>query len=651
MKKVICRILASVLTFAFLFFAFSPPAKVTDSPVLFESRTAAAKSTAEPHAAARCGAEACNSDDGGGCACGRNPFIVVPGITDSDVALLDAEGNPVLREDGRPYVKGGFMLDEDEIMQMALRNLAWPLARMLITQKDNGFTDAVYDTAKAAFWRQATNKDGTPVQNLKVVRYEKSFAELSDEEIDHLFINIPLRSICETIGYDHVYYFSFNIIGDPMQTARELDEFIQLVKEQTGHDKVDILNVSLGASIFTAYAEQFKDKGDVEKIVNAVALLNGATALRDLFAGDLNLGDESLYKEFLPELLAAENLKSVGYLANLLIRIFPKQVLLDTLDAVLNGAMDSMIRCAPNFWAMLPEEDYPAMADKWISGPEYAVLRQKTDAFYQAQLNFEENQLYMVQQKGASIHNVCGYGLSYSDISPFLGIVASDKTTNSDGVIHVQSTSMGATAAPAGRRLSDEYLNAHAGSRYISPDKGLDASTCLFPDRTWFFYNQDHEEAGKNAACMNLVAELFTNPNLVDVYSDPERFPQFNTGSDSKEIRRWLLPDAKKALEAYEAGELEIGPEDLAELNAAIAEAEDVLKVTIGDRQQAEAATNRLKNALIKIGVREAPKEKETGPAAQFFLNLIEALLKVASDSAYEVVGPQGYSDRFCPRS
>jgi hypothetical protein len=46
------------------------------------------------------------------CDCPHNPLVVVPGITDSDVALLDAEGNPVLRSDGKPYIKGGFMIDD-----------------------------------------------------------------------------------------------------------------------------------------------------------------------------------------------------------------------------------------------------------------------------------------------------------------------------------------------------------------------------------------------------------------------------------------------------------------------------------------------------------------------------------------------------------
>ncbi len=586
--------------------------------------------------------------DGEGCSCEHNPFIVVPGITDSDVALLDAQGNPVIGSDGKPYVKGGFMIDEDEIIDTALKTLALPLAKMLITQKDKGFTDAVYKTAKSAFWRQATNKDGTPVENLEVVRYEKSFAELTEEEINHLFINIPLRGICDIIGYDHVYYFAFNIIGDPMETARELDQFIQMVKQQTGHDKVNILNASLGASIFTAYAEQYKDKGDVEKVVNIVALLNGSLILRDLYAGNFDLSDEALYRDFFPAILANGDSKAMGYLVNLLIRVLPRQVLLDTFDAVLNGAMDAMLRHAPNFWAMVPKEDYPALADKWLSGAEYAVMRAKADAFYQAQLNLEDNMLYMINEKGAEINNVCGYNLKFSDMTNILTMVNSDKTINSDGVIHVQSTALGVTAAPAGQQLPAEYLAAHAGSKYISPDKGLDASTCVLPDNTWFFYNQDHEQAGKNAACMNLVGELFTNPDFVNIKSDPARFPQFNIGSDSKEIRRTLLPEAQKVLALYAKGEFNISAADLAELNAAIAQAEDALKATIGDQAVAAAATQRLKNILIKIGYRSAPPPAvEPDPVKVFFTALLDKVLKAASELTYQIVGPQGYSDRF----
>jgi hypothetical protein len=518
---------------------------------------------------------------------------------------------------------------------------------MLITQKDNGFTKQVYETAKKAVWRQATNTDGTPVQNLQVIKYESSFANLTTQQIDNLFRNIPLQGICEKIGYDHVYYFAFNIIGDPMATARELDQFIQMVKAQTGHDKVNILNASLGASIFTSYCEQFKEKGDVEKVVNVVALNNGSMILRDIYAGNLDLSGEKLYRDYFPTAFASsDGTKTTGYLVNLAIRLIPKQILIDTLSAVLNGVMDSMLRCAPNFWAMIPREDYPALANKWLSGPKYAAMRAKTDAFYQAQLHLEDNLKYMIAEKGLKFNNVCGYGLHFSDITSILDILGSNATINSDSVIHVQSTAMGATAAPAGQQLPADYLAAHAG-KYISPDKGVDASTCTFPDNTWFFYQQQHEDAGCNAACMNLVGELYLNPNMKNINSDPAHYPQFNTTSNSKDIRRNLEPEAKAVLAKYEAGNYTINAADLAELKAAIIQGQAVLDATKGDQAQVDAASTRLNNILIKIGYREAPTPAAApDPVNVFFTKLLDKLMKAASDLAYQYIGPKGFSDK-----
>jgi hypothetical protein len=86
----------------------------------------------------------------------------------------------------------------------------------------------------------------------------------------------------------------------------------------------------------------------------------------------------------------------------------------------------------------------------------------------------------------------------------------------------------------------------------------------------------------------------------------------------------------------------------LAELNAAIAQAEDALKATIGDQAVATAATQRLKNILIEIGYRTAPPPAvEPDPVKVFFTALLDRLLKAASELTYRFVGPQGYSDRF----
>ena len=67
--------------------------------------------------------------------------------------------------------------------------------------------------------------------------------------------------------------------------------------------------------------------------------------------------------------------------------------------------------------------------------------------------------------------------------------------------------------------------------------------------------------------------------------------------------------------------------EQIAELDAAIAQGEDALNMTIADPAKADAAKERLTNILVELGQREPAKE--------------------TSEAAYalETIGSQGYSD------
>ena len=73
-------------------------------------------------------------------------------------------------------------------------------------------------------------------------------------------------------------------------------------------------------------------------------------------------------------------------------------------------------------------------------------------------------------------------------------------------------------------------------------------------------------------------------------------YPQFNGPCYTQSIRRWKLPDAKRV------DQTNLSEEDKAELNAAIAEAEAVLAMTIADQPRVEAAEKRLIAILCKVG-------------------------------------------------
>ncbi len=66
----------------------------------------------------------------------------------------------------------------------------------------------------------------------------------------------------------------------------------------------------------------------------------------------------------------------------------------------------------------------------------------------------------------------------------------------SDGHALVSHVSFGATTSKHYGTLDEKYINARVAGgkgKYISADKKIDASTGLFPDRSWFIGNLEHQ--------------------------------------------------------------------------------------------------------------------------------------------------------------
>ncbi len=58
-------------------------------------------------------------------------------------------------------------------------------------------------------------------------------------------------------------------------------------------------------------------------------------------------------------------------------------------------------------------------------------------------------------------------------------------------------SSLGATVSKIGTTFSDEYIESRKAlgyEKYISPDRQIDASTCVFPEYTWFLNNAIHDD-------------------------------------------------------------------------------------------------------------------------------------------------------------
>ena len=79
-----------------------------------------------------------------------------------------------------------------------------------------------------------------------------------------------------------------------------------------------------------------------------------------------------------------------------------------------------------------------------------------------------------------------------------------------DQYASVTYTSVGATTGTIYDTLSDDYIAqriSEGKGKYISPDKNIDASTCSYPDYTWFVKGSSHSNWSfiENALLMEVV--------------------------------------------------------------------------------------------------------------------------------------------------
>lgn len=645
MKKVFAKTISVIVSFALVFTFFAAAAGNAQVPSaqpglagasVPAQRSSAKVSTAatveqaleqlenEEDTAANGGAAVEETDDGVLTTCGGNcghaPSIILHGIGQSETYVLDENGNRKLDKNGKEITAWPFTIDQDALIQ----TLAGPLVKSLLLQKDCGLSEAAYDAVTDVFHANGSDLNGNPIENIELVRYPSSVARCSEKEKNFIYSSMRLDRYANIAGEDHLYYFAYSSFGNNLQIAQELYDYIQNVKAETGHDKVNIVPVSLGGTIANSLLEYYPEVyDDLNRVVYIIPALDGSAIVGDVYTGKLGLEDQNFYKDLFPSLFEEDDY--MGYMINILTRLLPKKVLSAVLDSAVQALFDTALNNCTVMWSLVPSYAYPAARERWLSDDAHAEIRRQTDLYYRAQLDSDENILKLVDS-GIAVFDIVDYN------QYLYTIAGSWDEVNSDGVIHCDSTSMGATFGMVDTPLPADYVQAvDDGHNHISPDRIVDASTGLLPDHTFYFRNQHHEGTGRNDVIIKLATQLMIDESITSVYSMPERFPQFNVGREA----RGFMGDVAFAKTIDQS---QLSPEDAAELQAAIAQAEAMLDNTVVDYEEYETARDRLYAILIKIGERNPPEDKTND-------QLTSAVVKLISEALYKYYGPRGFSD------
>lgn len=572
------------------------------------------------------------------------PTIMLPGINHS-VYYVDNDNDGVADVDsaGATLESGLLLMNTADLVGTIIKDLVGPLLSTLMFQRDMGLTDAIYDLVGEVFTYMSMDENGVPYNNIGVYDYQAPLS-LWDEDTKGWFYNMmpmqPYTSIPYESGVeggnntleDMTYLCTFPLLGNPMESALKLKDMVDRLAAEYG--KVNLCAVSLGGTLLTAYLDLIseEDLAKINHIIGFVAVLDGTSIIADFYAREWALAEEKVYHSFFPYLMEQLGEDAMlGYIINVAIRIFPQQVLENIISAAFEGILDTLLVNDPQFWATVPKDRYEELADRYLA--EGSTLRNKTDRMQQARMNLEDTLVTANEKYGVKVSTVSGYNMRFDEGEyAFFGLVKSVDYVNSDAIIDVRSTSLGATAGAPHQTV--EAAGLLTPDSVLTPDGLLDVSTCLFPNSAFFFKGQ-HHEIGRNDNAIKLAALLMTG--AIDDIHDTELYPQVN---GTRNARRIVRPDGGYLVRAEEILADETGAytaEQKAVMQEAYDFALDVIDDTICDAELTQEAEQKLFDAFVVCGTESAPKENN------FFNNLLTKIFKRMSDGLWARRGASGF--------
>ena len=470
-----------------------------------------------------------------GCNCGHAPVIQVRGIGET---LYDADGNEIFSTSNivsgiLPIIPqlGEFLLDTTNVelfvgaAESAVKTIFGPV---------------MYDRNAARLVKDADGNEtviSVKCDNRPVEDYMNFDSNLTEE-------GKLSKALYEELGDDHVYFFTYDWTGNPVQIVKDLDKFIDEVKKQSGHDKVSINAESMGGAITSLYIDTY-GQSDIENLVMANSAFNGLEMLGQLFTGNVNIDGEALTYLLIQEILGnAEYAELVPYLP-LLEQIVPVVNELMQNETVKAMIYDRIFRPVfgymPSFWCLIPSYSFDAAKDY--------MFGEDTGTFIESRNYAGSNLLQIVNKvRSASMstdsmvdrlingYSVMGFQViapinSYANVTnynKFIAPVTYSANWNSDGVIEVYNASGWATAADMGYTLGEGYIQSQLKdvANYVSPDNVIDASTCQAPDNTWFIKNLGHINYDANDGTADFYVWLLTATEEYTINTNSE-YPQF----------------------------------------------------------------------------------------------------------------------------
>ncbi len=433
------------------------------------------------------------------CQCGEEPIIYVAAL-----------GSATLYQNAGTEDEKVIFRPETMTYVTLIAKLLPSVAALLITKDYDAFADALIPAVGDVFGPLANAENGD------------STADITTKE------ELPTDP---THTLDHNFYFGYDFRADPLVVAKDLDKYIDHIRELTGHDKVRLRASSMGGVITMAYFEQFGCE-KIKSVIFQNCPISGTAVAGDLFCGRVEINQESLYRygaTALP-LIMDEGLASfLMVLINILKYSGVLGTLIDAVNRVVDNCADRVFdellvpvfKANCGIWSFVPDEYYNDAKAYMLGDNPNAELEARIDYYhYNVQCKADEI-LNGVLESGVPVMILAAWDVQRTPLVPTWH-------NDSDGTVDLKYSSVGATVAPLGESLGEGYTQkVNDGHDHISPDNHIDASTCALPENTWFAKDMVHcTTHDGHGELYRWFFENDNNPEILNVHSNPD-YPQF----------------------------------------------------------------------------------------------------------------------------
>ena len=479
----------------------------------------------------------------------KYPIIFIAG---SSVDLVDADQNPV---------STGFDVftdDEDsgitkeDIIQKIV-NIFKPLFfEGLAYDEWENYRVALYEELAPLFDKGQLDNNGNSKYGIGVAKAELDYMA-SNAKYDH-------GKDGTFNAFDYKFRYDWRL--SPYDSVDALHEHIQTIIAATDCDKVCLVGRCLGGNLITAYLDKYGHENQIAKVVYDETMANGSATINDCFSGKIKLDDKYAQAYVLQsEYYGKDDVGiAISGMSEVLLEAINRTLDMTTQTGILDTVFGSLellyeklyeafmpsillatgIATWPSYWTSVYEKDmdtaltlmfgeenserraeYQGLVDKILYLREHITIPRERSGEENLYKQFEKNY-------GVEFGIIAGYGLVQAPITE-----SNDLT--GDCTVDLRSASFGATAAGVFDTLSDEYIaqrTALGYGDYISADKKVDASTCLFPETTWIIKNKHHDVG----AGWGYIAERFCQYKdftVTNNYKDISRFTVVVKSNDS----------------------------------------------------------------------------------------------------------------------